>query len=283
MKLRVLVVGAGGFLGGRLLQSDDARVEWIGATRSNCDVTDRVSVHNTFERSRPDVAILTAALADIDRCEQEPALAHAINVTGAENVARECARIGARLLFTSSGAIFDGTASQYRESDSPRPLSVYGKTKADAERVIREIVPDAIVARLSLALGFSRAGGTNALLDKLQSALQSGRPVSAPANEYRNAIDAETLTSWMLDLACTPEASGVFHLGASDAMSRYEIVSHLAEAMGFTKEQVIDAPSPGRAPRGRRHMLIPERIREYSNAPIPTCAGAIERCIHVPA
>jgi hypothetical protein len=43
MKLRVLVVGAGGFLGGRLLQSDDARVEWIGATRFNCDVTDRVS------------------------------------------------------------------------------------------------------------------------------------------------------------------------------------------------------------------------------------------------
>jgi dTDP-4-dehydrorhamnose reductase len=283
MKLRVLVVGAGGFLGGRLLQSDDARVEWIGAKRSNCDVTDRASVHNTFERSRPDAAVLTAALADIDRCEQEPALAHAINVTGAENVARECARIGARLLFTSSGAIFDGTASQYRESDSPHPLSVYGKTKAEAERVIREIVPDAIVARLSLALGFSRAGGTNALLDKLPSAFQSGRPVSAAADEFRNAIDAETLIHWMLDLACTPEANGVFHLGSSDAMSRYEIVSRLAEAMGFSKGQVIDARSPGRAPRGRRHMLVPTRIRKYSNTPIPTCAEAIERCIHVPA
>jgi dTDP-4-dehydrorhamnose reductase len=285
MKLRVLVVGAGGFLGGRLLQSNDPRIEWIAAKRSDCDVTDRVSVQNAFEQSRPAVAVLTAALADIDRCEKEPALAHAINVGGAENVARECARFGARLLFTSSGAIFDGTAPRYLESDPPHPLSVYGSTKADAERVIREIVPGAIIARVSLALGFSPAGGTNALLDKLQSAFQNGKQVNAPTQEYRNAIDTETLTRWMLDLACNPQASGIFHLGASDAISRCEIVSRLAEAMGYPKTLVIpqNSEASDRAPRGRYHLLVPARIRDYSKTPVPTCAEAIERCIHVAA
>lgn len=282
---RLLVIGATGFLGGCLMRWPDARFECIAADKTTCDVTNPASVRAAFTRVRPDIAVLIAALADIDRCEREPAVARAINVAGAENVARECARAGVRLLFTSSGAIFDGTADSYRESDPPHPLSVYGQTKAEAEHVIQEILPDAAIVRLSLVLGFSRRGGTNALLDKLQSAFRKGTSVYAPAGEYRNAIDADTLTRWIMDLAYAPHAKGIFHLGASDAMSRYEIVRHLAEAMGYPRDLVIarNGVAPDRAPRGRRHMLVPARIGEFSGVPAPSCLEAIERCVHVTA
>jgi dTDP-4-dehydrorhamnose reductase len=309
MKRRLLVIGAGGFLGGRLMQSVNPRFEMIAANRPHCDITDPASVRATFEQARPDIVVLTAALADIDRCQKEPAIAYAINVTGAENVARECARTGARLLFTSSGAVFDGNAERYLESDplpdgrgsaeppcvsmrtdaklllTESPISIYGQTKAEAERVLREIVPNVVIMRLSLVLGHAPQGGTNALLDKLHAAFQKGDPVSAPIKEYRNAIDAETLVSWILDLAAAPQAAGIFHLGSTDAMSRFEIVSRLAESMGYSKALVrpAGAPDPDRAPRGRCHLLVPARIREFSAVPAPTCAEAIERSVNVAA
>jgi dTDP-4-dehydrorhamnose reductase len=280
--MRLLVIGANGFLGGCLMRSRDRRFESRGLDRTACDVTSPASIHSAFEAARPEIAILTAALADIDRCEKAPDLARAINVGGPENVARECARGGVRLLFTSSGAVFDGEVPEYRESDPPHPLSVYGKTKAEAERIILELVPNAAIVRLSLVLGHSPHGGTNALLDKLQSAFRAARPVYAPPDEYRNAIDAETLTSWILDLACARERTGIFHLGSSDAMSRYEIVRHLAEAMGYSNDLVIPQNAlADRAPRGRIHMLLPTRIQECSSVPVPSCLQVIERCAHV--
>jgi dTDP-4-dehydrorhamnose reductase len=281
--MKLLVIGATGFLGGCLMRSHDPRFERLALDRTACDVTDPRSVRSAFEKARPEVVALTAALADIDRCEREPDLARAINVNGAENVARECAGTGARLLFTSSAAVFEGDADEYRETASPKPLSVYGKTKAEAEHVIRKLVPDAAIVRLSLALGFSPHGGTNALLDKLESAFREGNSIYAPADESRNAIDAQTLTQWILDLAHAPGARGIFHLGASDAMSRYEITRRLAEAMGFPQNLVVaqDGLALDRAPRGRRHLLVPTRIQQFSAIAVPTCAQAIERCVLV--
>jgi dTDP-4-dehydrorhamnose reductase len=277
----LLVIGASGFLGGCIVRSRDTRFEFIAPDRSALDVTRPASVSSAFDALRPEFVILSAALADIDRCEKDPGLAHAINVEGAKTVACECARRGVRLLFTSSGAVFDGTADSYRESDPPNPLSVYGKSKAEAERVIREIVPDAIVVRLALVLGFSPHGGTNALLDKLKANFSKGNTVSAPADEFRNAIDSNTAARWILDLASAPGASGIFHLGAEDAASRYEIVRKLAAAMGYAPGLVMPSnSSPDRAPRGRRQMLVPTRIQQYSSIPVPTSMQTIERCMN---
>jgi dTDP-4-dehydrorhamnose reductase len=225
--------------------------------------------------------MLAAALADIDRCESEPELARAINVEGAHNVARECARRGARLLFVSTGAVFDGEADRYTEESRTNPLSVYGKTKGMAEWLIRAALPRAVIARLSLVLGFARQAPSNAMVDKLRVSFEAGQTVSVPAGEYRNAIDVATACRWLLDLAAAPVARGVFHLGSSDAMSRYEIVRTLAETMGHSAERVIEAiPAAGRAPRGRHHLLVPGRLAAFSGIPVPTCRQAVERCVH---
>lgn len=278
---RLLIVGANGFLGGWLLRARDPRFETIGVSRPDCEITSRESVCSAFESVRPEVVILCAAIADIDRCEREPELARRVNIDGTRNVAQECAQTGTRLLFTSSGAVFDGTADSYYESDAPTPISVYGRTKAEAELTIRDVLPSAAIARLSLVLGSSTNQETNSLLDKLRASFAKGTPVFAPAEEYRNAIDAGTLTQWLLDLAASDAASGIFHLGASDAVSRYEITCQLAEAMGYSPSLVLpSAQSPDRAPRGRRQMLVPGQIQQYSRVAIPPSRETIERCVH---
>jgi dTDP-4-dehydrorhamnose reductase len=236
-----------------------------------------------LEHFRPDVVVLAAALSDIDDCERRPAEARYTNVVGPGNVARECARVGARLLFTSSGAVFDGEAPEYTEDSAPNPLSVYGKNKAEAECIVAAECPGAIIVRLSLVLGAGLSSGTNSWVDKLRAKLAAGQMVTAPADESRNAIDVETAAQWILDLAAAPAASGVFHLGSTDALARFEIARCLARAWGYAEELVIEPNGeiPGRAPRGRCHMLRPARIGKFSQVPAPTCHQSLERCAHV--
>jgi dTDP-4-dehydrorhamnose reductase len=286
---RLLIAGAGGFLGGYLTALGSARFECLPAGRSasgvRLDITDAASVRSVFERTRPGVVALAAALSDIDDCERRPAMARATNVVGAANVARECSRVGARLVFASSGAVFDGEAAEYGEDSSPNPLSVYGKTKAEAEREVAAECPGAIVVRLSLVLGFGLSGGTNSWLDRLRGSFEAAEKVTIARDEYRNAIDVETAARWMLDLAGSSTARGVFHLGSADAMSRFEMARHLALAWGYP-EELVTAPNgitPNRAPRGRRHMLRPVRIAEFSEIPVPTCLECLERCAYAVA
>jgi dTDP-4-dehydrorhamnose reductase len=277
MTPRVMILGAGGFLGGHLaaLAGD--------AFRARVEITSVASVRRALEQSKPDAVVLAAAISDIDECERNPTRAHQVNVAGAANVARECARTGARLLFTSSAAVFDGDAPEYAEDAPPNPRSVYGITKAEAEGIIAAECPGAIIVRFSLLVGAALLAGTNSLIDKLRGQFESGQAVAAPSDEYRNAIDVETAARWILDLAAAPDAQGVFHLGSADAMSRFEMVRWLATAWGYSEDLVTgsNGVTPHRAPRGRRHMLRPARIAEFSTIPVPTCLQALERCSHV--
>jgi dTDP-4-dehydrorhamnose reductase len=285
---RLLIIGGSGFLGGYLESVGGGRFECISAGRSSglrLDVRDADSVRHAMQEARPDVVVLAAALSDIDECERRPELTRATNIEGPRHVACECARNGARLVFTSSGAVFDGEAVEYTENSPLSPLSVYGKSKAEAECVVAAECPGAIVARLSLVLGTGLSPGTNSLLDKTRASFEAGQPVMAPLDEYRNAIDVQTAARWILDLAAAPAANGVFHLGSADVLSRFEIARRLALEWGYPERLVIASMSaiPGRAPRGRRHFLRPARIAEFSQIPVPTCLQSIERCARATA
>ena len=283
---RLLVIGATGFVGGHLVRAAHERFECIPAGRSDSgrrlEITDAGSVRTAFDEACPDVVALAAAMADIDLCEREPAEARRTNEEGVRNVASECARTGARLIFASSGAVFDGRRAEYREEDAACPVSVYGATKAEAERMVQSLVPNSAVVRLSLVLGWPLRDGTNALLGRLRRAFSAREPVLASTAECRNAIDIATAAKWMLDLAADSEARGIFHLGSSDALSRFDIVRALADAMGYPPEFVVaeHQPRPGRAPRGLHEFLVPGRIGQFSSVPVPTCRKAVERCVH---
>ena len=158
-------------------------------------------------------------MSDIDRCERERDLAETINYRGAVNVAEECARIGARLLYASTDAVFDGTRGAYDEHDPPTPLNWYGATKARAERAIGELSPSAVITRFSLVLGHSALPGGNSYLKKVEANLKAGLPILTPTFEIRNPIDVGTLCQFLLELTPCQDATGIFHIGASDKIA----------------------------------------------------------------
>lgn len=289
-KLKLLIIGAKGFIGAHLARTASDRFDVILGDVAACqpdsevaiDITDARSVRETFERVRPDVVVLLAAISDIDACEEQKDRAEEVNVLGAVRVAQECASGGARLIYTSSAAVYDGSRHGYSEDEEPNPVSTYGRTKARAEVEILRILPAAIILRPALVLGFGDGHQTNAFLNKLEASLRAGRPVMVPDFEFRNPIDAATLCECMLKLAAAPDAHGIFHVGATESVSRFELVRRLAERMGYASALVVaqTAPVPGRAPRGIDHYLLTGKIHTITGIEMPNCDQVIERCLN---
>jgi dTDP-4-dehydrorhamnose reductase len=289
-KPTLLILGARGFLGSVVSTLAFRTHHVLRADRTNAqsetdlvvDIANPIQVVTTIREIRPDQVILLAAISDIDQCERDPNQAIAVNLRGAEHVANACAQTGARLLFTSSGAVFDGKKIGYYESDSVSPLSIYAQTKADAEQSVLALLPHAIVVRVSLVLGRATRPGTNSLVDSLMRRWSVGETIRAATHEWRNPIDVLTLSTWFLELLANPNAAGILHTGASEAASRFEIASALANQLGIAPELVTpeDQPTPGRAPRGAHQHLLSTRLPQLCTTPIPDFQSVIKRSLH---
>jgi dTDP-4-dehydrorhamnose reductase len=287
-KQRLLIIGTSGFLGTYAVQSSAERFDVIRGDRSSSnqpgtvqlDVADSSSVNRAFRQVQPNYVLLLAAMSDIDRCEAAPELAFATNARGAEHVANACARANARLLFTSTAAVFDGKKHGYREEAEVSPLSVYGSSKAWAENAVRSLLPSAIVLRFALVLGFAGKSGTNAMLDTVVQKWKAGQPVSFPTRETRNPVDADSLSKIMIGMLANDQVSGLYHVGATDSISRFELGKRLAARAGFSSDLVrpLNATAPGRAPRGEDHFLLTDKIRKVWNLGVQTSDQVIERC-----
>lgn len=287
-KTKMLIIGARGFLGSYAVEAASSKADVVRGDRNNLepdgvaiDIRDAASVNTAFTSVRPDAVLLLAAIADIDRCEAQPQEAFAANVRGAENVAAACARTGARLVFASTGAVFDGRKQGYIEDDPVSPLSVYGKTKVEAEEIVRALTPSAAIVRLSLVLGWARREGTNSMLNTLRGRWQRGNVVSFPVAEVRNPVHAASAAGAMASLLVEHrEARGVFHAGASDAISRYELGQKLAARMNMPGELAKPQTEavPGRAPRGAHHFLLPWKLEKLLGVKAQTSEQVIEGC-----
>jgi dTDP-4-dehydrorhamnose reductase len=287
---RLLIIGARGFLGTFAVQEalSCGLYEVIRGDRTKTgapdseevDITNAASVNRVFENRRPDLVLLLAAMSDIDQCEASPEQAIAANTRGAEHVANACARSAARLLFTSTAAVFDGSKRGYCEEDAATPLSVYGKTKLQAENSIKDLLPSAVILRFALVIGLARRMGTNAMLDKVMAKWKAGAPVFFPTREERNPIDAASLSKIMVTMVGDDAMSGVYHVGSLDGISRYELGLRLAARAGVSTELVRPQQEPilGRAPRGEHHFLLTDKIRSVCPFEVGSCAEVIERC-----
>ena len=147
-KYKYLITGANGQVGSQLVAQLQGKAEILATDRNALDITDRASVLQIVNEFRPDVIINAAAYTAVDKAESEANLAHAINCTGAENLAIAANEVGAMILHISTDYIFDGKGEKpYRETDPVAPQSVYGKTKLAGELAVQATCARHIILR----------------------------------------------------------------------------------------------------------------------------------------
>jgi dTDP-4-dehydrorhamnose reductase len=223
--MRALVIGASGQVGAALLRVLRARGheavgtwahhEFPGLIR--LDFADARAVERVIAEARPDWVLCPAALSHVDYCEEHPDEAFAANLHAPLAAAQAAARAGAGFVYYSSDYVFDGSAGPYAEEAPPRPLGVYGRSKADGEQAILGALERALVLRTSVVYGPERQEKNFAY--QLIRACRSGQP-------FRPAVDQHASPSYNEDVAaatvecCERELRGIWHLAGADTLDR---------------------------------------------------------------
>lgn len=175
-----------------------------------------------FEQREPDVLIYGHAVCDVPKCEGAPEWAQRINVG---HVRRVLAALPAhtRMVYVSSDHVFGGDGI-YNEEAEPSPISVYGRTRVDAERLVLQR-SGSLVIRVGLPIGPSLNGRTGHW-DWLRYRSDRNLPITIVSDEYRSAVWADQLACRVLQLA-ESSAVGIRHVTATRVASRIELANHL--------------------------------------------------------
>ncbi len=223
----ILITGATGTLGrafARLAEMRGLRYHLL--TRQDMDIADPQAVAAALDHYRPWAVVNTAGYVRVDDAEWDVLRCQRENVVGAVVLARACAQRGVQLLTFSSDLVFDGgKGSPYVESDAPRPLNVYGRTKAAAEQAVLAMLPSALVVRTSAFFGPWDA--YNFVTRALQTLAGGGR-IIAPADETVSPTYVPDLVQASLDLLIDGER-GVWHLANQGAITWADLARQAAE------------------------------------------------------
>ncbi len=194
--MRIVIIGSGGRVGGALARHFRLAGHAVVAfDRSALDLTRPDIIRDRLAPLAFDTLLLPAAITNLDYAEAHPEVAQAANVEGPTLVASLCARRGARLIHFSTDYVYDGTRPGRRlESETPAPLSVYARTKAEADRHVLEATSgSALVARVSWVFGPDRPS----FPDQILARARNGEPLEAVADKFSVPTSALDLCSWV--------------------------------------------------------------------------------------
>ncbi len=259
--MRVLVIGASGFIGRhlvrRLNQTHGHEVSGTflshapGADSNSwrrVDLTDTAGMERVFRLARPDAVVHLAAIADVGMAERDPARATAVNVTATSEIARLCDQHGARLVFVSTEYVFDGGRGFYREDDTPNPTTHYGRTKWEAEQEVTRLASRWSILRTSIVYGWPAPGRRN-FVPWLIERLRGGDAYHGPTVVYRTPVYVEHLAAGIAKLV-EEDYAGIHHVAGGDWVSMYDFAEAVAEGFELDRALVIPADDAGETRSG---------------------------------
>lgn len=285
---RILVTGASGLLGLNFALRYHADHSVSGVVHRNplrnppfhqivADLTNPSSLEDVLEQTQPQVVLHCAAMANVDECERQPQRAFQVNTELPQALARAAARHGFRLVHLSTDAVFDGQRGDYTEGDTPQPLSVYARSKWQAEQQVLEACPQAIVARVNF-YGWSLSG-QRSLGEFFFYNLKEGKPVKGFTDVFFCPLEATQLADLLLRLV-KKGAAGLFHVVSSECQSKYQFGVSIARRFGLDESLIepVSVMEGGLVARRSPNLrLRTDKLRAVLGETPPDQVAALER------
>lgn len=204
----------------------------IKTDRRSLDITDLKEVLSVVNKYKPNIILHLAAETDVDRCERDPQYAYFINSIGTYNIALAAKQVGAKLVYISTNAVFDGKKkTPYQENDIPNPQNYYGHSKFLGEAAIKEILKDYLILRVSWMFG----GGPSKdqkFVAKIINQIKN--PEIKEIRAVTDQIGAPTFGKDLLEgikILLEKEEKGIFHLPNQGIASRYDIAKFIVDIL----------------------------------------------------
>ncbi|SDF71637.1 dTDP-4-dehydrorhamnose reductase [Sporolituus thermophilus] len=245
---KVLITGANGQLGRALQRQFSGKYALVLCDLSELNITSFTACRDAVRTYRPDIIINAAAYTNVERAEDEPDAAYAVNAIGAHNLALACRESGTKLVHISTDYIFDGEkGAAYGEYDSPNPLSVYGKSKHLGEQLIRDTGGRYFIVRTAWLYG----DGHNFVRTMLRLANERTE-ISVVADQHGTPTYAADLAKFIEQLMHT-KYYGIYHVTNAGSCTWYEFACKIFEYAGKKVSvrpiKTEDYPTKARRPR----------------------------------
>lgn len=300
---KILVTGANGLLGQKLVELilNKGEFELIATSRgklripnrdlityAEMDVTDKNSVESVLVTNRPDVVIHTAAMTNVDQCESERDDCIKLNVEAVRNLVEVCKSTGAFLLHLSTDFIFDGENGPYVEDDKPSPISFYGESKLQAEKIILESGIDWAIVRTVLVYGVTPSMSRSNIILWVKNNLEAGKQIQVVNDQWRSPTLAEDLAIGCY-LIAKDKVKGIFNISGEEVLTPYDMALQAAKYFGLDNSLIKEVDGtifiqPARRPP-RTGFVIEKAKRQLGYKPHTFMEGIaimndqLEKCI----
>jgi dTDP-4-dehydrorhamnose reductase len=281
---KLLVIGATGTLGSRLLSLGKGRFEMLAADKKRpegapdtheLDACNREQAFALIEKLRPDCVIDAHALTNLDYCETHQEETWRVNYDGSLNIADACETVGCKYIFISTDNVFDGEKAAYTENDSVNPLNYYAKTKVAVEMALAEMDSDYIIARTAVLYGKEgqgRVGFVPWVIEKLKNKEE----IRIVTDQKNNPTFVDNLCELLFRLYEKDER-GIFHTTGGECLSRYDFSLAIAQVFGLDSKLIVPILSSELNQTALRpktlNMLTEKVTRATGVTPISTGEG----------
>ena len=266
-------------LGSALMSLVPAGVSAHGIDLADGDLTDVGTARAVLTPLQPAVVIHCAAFTDVEGCTRDPARAYLHNAVAAENVARVCAELGARLVFLSTDYVFDGTKGEpYDESDIPRPLNAYGESKLAGERLVTALLPNLLIVRTQWLYG---PGGRN-FVESIVARARAGKELRVVSDQWGVPTFTRDLAPplWQVALSAATEVLNLINCGQctwADLAQRALTAAGMADA---PLQRISSAEWTTPTIRPRNSVLSINRWLNLGHDPLRPWSEAVDDYVH---
>ncbi len=219
----VLITGSNGMVG--------AYIDFgIKTDRDTFDITDKQEVIASIKKHAPKVILHLAAETDLDECEQNPSHAYAVNTIGTYNIALGAKEVGAKMIYVSTSAIFDGLNKEpYTENDLPNPQNQYGCSKYLGEVMLKEVLDDYVIIRTCWVFGGGKSKDKK-FVSKIISQIHN-QEIKTLDNIFASPTYGKDLVEAIKSIIKN-DKRGIFHIVNDGVASRYDMAILIAKILG---------------------------------------------------
>jgi len=238
---KIMVTGANGLFGVNFCDRASEANEVLGLVRGvdfhppyrteRVDLFDGAAFGRTLDNFKPDLIVHTAAMADLEQCENQPDAAWSVNAELPGMLSTLAYQRGIKFIHLSTDAVFTSDSEHYfTEEDEVDPASVYTRTKYAGERAVLQAHPGALIARINF-FGWS-VSGTKSLAEFFFNHLSAKKACFGFTDVHFCPLFVNDLIDLLL-LAADRGLKGVYHFSGSEVLTKYDFGLAIAKEFGF--------------------------------------------------
>lgn len=284
--MAIFITGITGLLGEALVEENKNKRMLAGVYKSAYDMVNNDHVkyikadicdYDAFSRAAEQFdiewVIHTAGIADTDMCENDMyyKTAYDSNINGTRNAIELARKKGARFLYISTNAIFDGENPPYSEESAPCPINRYGAIKLECEKMVKEAFRNGLIVRPILMYGLNNPHERKSFFIRILEQLRSGKRINMVDDVFENPLLSYKCAEAIWKLI-DRTAHGTYHIAGKDVLSRFEAAKIIAKVFTLEKSLINPVPSSffkGIAPRPKNTSYNTVKIeKELGEAPL---------------